>query len=112
LETAYTGMKGAAVETRLKAPEDSVEVYTGFWGCGAFGGNRPLMTLIQLLAARLAGIDKLVFYTGTQSEVITFENGQSILRRLLEKLAPEPSLPKVVEAIMDHHFSWGTSDGS
>jgi hypothetical protein len=112
LETAYTGMKAAQVESRLKMETESVEVHTGFWGCGAFGGNRPLMTLIQLLAAQLAGIDKLVFYTGTQSEVITFENGQSILRRLLEKLALEPSLPRVREAIMDHHFSWGTSDGN
>ena len=30
----------------------AAKVRTGFWGCGAFGGNRTLMTLLQLLADR------------------------------------------------------------
>jgi hypothetical protein len=112
LETAYTGMKAAQLESRLKAPGESVEIHTGFWGCGAFGGNRPLMVLVQLLAARLAGIDRLVFYTGSQSEVVTFENGRSVLRRLLEGLDAEPRLQDVLDAIVGRHFSWGTSDGN
>jgi len=105
-------MKATEAESRLKAPAENVEIHTGFWGCGAFGGDRSLMTLLQLLAARLAGIDRLVFYTGAQSEVIAFEDGRSILRCLLEKLGPEPPLSNVVKDIVDHNFSWGISDGN
>jgi hypothetical protein len=112
LETAYTGMKAARSESELVTAEDCVEIHTGFWGCGAFGGNRPLMALLQLLAARLAGIGKLVFYTAAQSEVIAFENGQSVLRRILEQSGAEPPLQKIVDAIFDRHFSWGVSDGN
>jgi len=112
LETAFTGMRAAVLESsRLSLGVNSV-IHTGFWGCGAFGGNRPLMSLLQLLAARLAGIDQLVFHTGTQSEIIPFENGQSILRRILEKMGVEPSLRDVLNAIVDQRFSWGTSDGN
>ncbi|MEX1263094.1 MAG: hypothetical protein WEE66_04010 [Actinomycetota bacterium] len=31
----------------------------GFWGCGAFGGDRLLMTTLQSLAAEMAGIHRL-----------------------------------------------------
>ena len=30
-------------------------IVTGFWGCGSFGGDRDLKTLIQILAASMAG---------------------------------------------------------
>jgi hypothetical protein len=112
LETAFTGMRAAVLESSRISPGSDVVIHTGFWGCGAFGGNRSLMVLLQLLAARLAGIDKLVFYTGTQSEVIPFENGRSILRRILDKAGAEPSLADVLAAIHDQHFAWGTSDGN
>jgi len=32
-------------------------IHTGFWGCGAFGGNRRLMTILQSLAGDLAGVE-------------------------------------------------------
>ena len=112
LETAYTGMRAAALESSRISPGGKVVVHTGFWGCGAFGGDRSLMVLLQLLAARLAGIDKLVFYTGSQSQVIPFENGRSILRRILGKAGAEPPLSDVLAAIHGQHFVWGASDGN
>lgn len=112
LETAFTGMRAAVVESSRISLGREVVIHTGFWGCGAFGGNRPLMALLQLLAARLARIDTLVFYTGAQSEVIPFENGQSILRRLLEKAGAKAPLAHVLGALVDHRFAWGTSDGN
>jgi hypothetical protein len=30
-------------------------IHTGNWGCGAFGGSKPLMALLQCLAAQSAG---------------------------------------------------------
>ncbi|WP_157447405.1 hypothetical protein [Chthoniobacter flavus] len=112
LETAFTGMRAAVLESSHISPGAKVTIHTGFWGCGAFGGNRPLMALLQLLAARLARVDKLVFYTGAQSEVIPFENGQAILRRILEKTGAEPSLLNILNVIVDQRFVWGTSDGN
>ena len=112
LETAFTGMRAAALESSRISVGGKVVIHTGFWGCGAFGGNRPLMALLQLLAARLAGIDELVFYTGKQSEIIPFETGQSILRRIMEKAGAEPSLSDVSRAVLDQHFAWGISDGN
>ena len=32
-------------------------------GTGAFGGDKTLMALLQMAAARLANIDKLVYHT-------------------------------------------------
>jgi hypothetical protein len=112
LETAFTGMRAAVLESLRLSPEAKVVVHTGFWGCGAFGGNRSLMGLLQLLAARLASVDRLVFYTGSQSEVVAFENGQSILRRILEKAGAEPSSAEVLRVIVDQRFAWGVSDGN
>ena len=57
--TAFTGFAAAVHESRRAA---SVEICTGFWGCGAFGGNRELMTALQLFAARLAGVARVTFY--------------------------------------------------
>jgi Poly (ADP-ribose) glycohydrolase (PARG) len=46
----------------------SVAVHTGYWGCGAFGGNRVLMALLQVLAAGSAGLDQLVFHVGDPAD--------------------------------------------
>ncbi|CAP34408.1 LOW QUALITY PROTEIN: Protein CBR-PME-3, partial [Caenorhabditis briggsae] len=32
-----------------------IPIVTGFWGCGAFNGHKPLKFLIQLMAASIAG---------------------------------------------------------
>ena len=39
-------------------------VATGNWGCGAFGGDPQLKTLIQLMAAAEAGRDVAYFTFG------------------------------------------------
>ena len=51
--------------TRLAGSPARVVVHTGYWGCGAFGGNRVLMAMLQVLAARMAGLERLVFHTGS-----------------------------------------------
>jgi len=37
-------------------------VATGHWGCGAFGGDMEVKCLVQILAASMAGVDKLEFF--------------------------------------------------
>ncbi len=109
LETAYTAMAAAATEARrIGAP---AEIHTGFWGCGAFGGNRPLMALLQVLAAQLAGIDRLVFYTGSQAEAPAFDEGRSLLARVLGRHS-SAAIAGIVDAITAHGFTWRVSDGN
>ena len=38
-------------------------IESGFWGCGAFGGDPEIKTLIQLMAASQAGTKQLIFRT-------------------------------------------------
>jgi Poly (ADP-ribose) glycohydrolase (PARG) len=52
LATAFTGFAAAVRESRREGgSEPAVVVHTGFWGCGAYGGNRVVMALLQILAA-------------------------------------------------------------
>src|SRR4029079_18901111 len=65
IETAVTGF----VAARLETPGGEPTIHTGYWGCGVYGGNRTLMTQLQVVAARIAGIPRVVFHAGQAPEV-------------------------------------------
>lgn len=109
LVTAYTGFAAAAIESRALWPGTPVEVRTGFWGCGAFGGNRHVMTLLQLLAAQLAGIDRVRFYVFDDAGLAAFRTGAA---RLAEVVAPATPLATVIDRVEALRFPWGYSDGN
>jgi hypothetical protein len=104
LTTAYTGFAAAIAESH-GAP---VTIHTGFWGCGAFGGNRTLMSLLQLLAARLAGVDRLVFHAA--EGLGDFEDGAAELDDVLGE--PGEPLAALLERIDDLDYEWGVSNGT
>jgi len=117
LRTAFTAFRAAMLESQEEATEvgglpPAVVIHTGFWGCGAYGGNRILMALLQLLAARVAGVDRVVFHTvhGDGSETFT----RAV--RTLEAVAPSGeatfSLPVVVARVQELGLRWGTGDGN
>jgi len=108
LVTAYTGFAAARSESRARWPGTPVEIRTGFWGCGAFGGNRRAMTVLQLLAARLAGIDRVRFYTFDDRGRADFEASAADLARVVgaERVA------ELVDRIDDLDYAWGESDGN
>lgn len=64
LVTAFTGYRAAVLESEGLGAGRPVVVHSGFWGCGAFGGNRVLMSALQVAAADLAGLDRLVLHFG------------------------------------------------
>jgi hypothetical protein len=108
LTTAYSGFAAASAESsRIAAPNSPVVIHTGFWGCGAYGGNRVLMTLLQMIAARLAGINSLVFHYGTSA--VEAQRASAMLTDLLSRSKTVSELIGHVESL---RLEWGTSDGN
>lgn len=44
-----------SAKTSMDKADEKTSVASGNWGCGAFGGNKELKTLIQWLASSMAG---------------------------------------------------------
>lgn len=89
-------------------------IVTGLWGCGAFGGNREIKSLIQWCAASMAGVPLHFFCAGPDqldfaarlTEVV--ENGTASAWRVkdvlgsLRKLTPhDPSAGDAFSYIME-----------
>jgi hypothetical protein len=112
LTTAFTGFRAAAlVSARHHGEPCPVLVHTGFWGCGAFGGHRTLMAMLQILAAEMAGVERLFFHTGGP-------RGADDLRTAIEKIdghfatAPVMDTRHLIEQVAALGFAWGVSDGN
>lgn len=109
LNTAYTGYAAAKRESiQIGSPTSRVIVHTGFWGCGAFGGNRILMTILQSLAADLAEI-YLVFWSFDDHGLRIVENARTVYSRLV---ASSNSTREILAKIEKMGFEWGESDGN
>jgi len=110
LVTAYTGFAAAVAESALVSPGARVVVHTGYWGCGVFGGNRIVMAMLQMLAAGMAGVDRLVFHTVSKEGNGSFDEAMRILR---EELAAEGEVgsQQLLDRIEAMGFQWGMSDG-
>ena len=110
LVTAYTGFRAAVAESRAThGAETRVPVHTGYWGCGAFGGNRVLMAMLQVLAARMAGVEVLAFHTGAGGGGDALADA---LDRLSELLGAVSATSELLARIESQGFRWGVSDGN
>jgi len=112
LTTAFTGFRAAALESvRHHGERRPVLVHTGFWGCGAFGGNRVLMAALQILAAEAAGVERLVYHTGGRGgeddlkAAIDLVNGKLATWRAIETRS-------LIGQIAGLGLTWGVSDGN
>lgn len=101
LVTAYTGFAAAVAESARLWPGMAVEVRTGFWGCGAFGGNRHVMTILQLAAARLAGVARVRFYAFDEPGMRIFDEARAVI------VGDDP-----IAAVLERGYRWGVSDGN
>ncbi len=110
LTTAIAGFDAAREATRrYRSVGTKVVVHTGHWGCGAYGGNRVLMGLCQLVAAQFTGIDALVFHAGADGGPC----GESL--RLFDDVCPdrtEVNLSDLIATVESRHFRWGVGDGN
>jgi hypothetical protein len=112
LATAYSGFRAAVTGSR-RTTGSSVGfiVHSGFWGCGAFGGNRVMMTLLQALAAEMAGVDRLVLHIGDSSGRAPVGQAWALLRDVLAE--PEQvGTAELVGRIESLGLGWGQSDGN
>jgi hypothetical protein len=113
LNTAFTGFAAARLESCQDAAHPpEVVVHTGFWGCGAYGGSRILMALLQVLAARMARLDRLVFHTGDAVGSQAFVHASRTLQEVVEP-GPQPrKVSDIVRQLESMGFRWGVSDGN
>jgi hypothetical protein len=113
LGTALTGFAAARRESGRDRPQPpAVVVHTGFWGCGAYGGDRTLMALLQLLAGRLAGLSRVVFHTGDAAGSRAFAEASRALEQEVGS-APRPGgVSALVARIESMGFRWGVGDGN
>ncbi len=103
LDTAYTGFAAASGSSNGR-----VVVHSGFWGCGAYGGDRVLMPLLQMVAAQLAGVD-LVLYGVTPAGRPDFERARDVLAEIV----PEPTpVDTLLQHVLRRGFEWGVSNGT
>jgi hypothetical protein len=109
LASAVTGFS-AAVEVAKSINKDvKVSIHTGYWGCGAYGGNRELMALLQIIAGFISGVDILHFHTGDDS------SGYFDALDTLDLILPEwESVPtkQLLNVILMFEYEWGRSDGN
>ena len=110
LSTALTGFSAAIFESKDQvSPNVQTAVHTGFWGCGAYGGNRQLMAFLQMVAACETEVNTLVFHSGPDS------TGYDKALESLEELLPagqEVSLYELIGQIESMELEWGVSDGT
>ena len=109
LNTAYTGFSCARRESEKLVPENpKTLIHTGFWGCGAFGGNRILMTILQCIAADLAKVD-LEFWAVNDSGVKVAEEAYNLYKSIGHA---EENVYSILEKLEAKKFQWGESDGN
>jgi hypothetical protein len=106
--TAHTAFAAAVAES-AGCP---VIVHTGFWGCGAFGGNRRLMTALQALAARSAGVARLVVHAGDVAGAEEAQRGLDLADAVAYRCGSPCSPGDVSNRLATLEFRWGVSDGN
>lgn len=112
LATAYTGFRAAVLESaRARGGPCRVAVHSGFWGCGAFGGNRVLMLALQTIAAGMAGLDRLVLHTVSPDGNKPLADALHFVTQDLAH-AGGWTPADLVARIAAAGFEWGVSDGN
>lgn len=112
LVTAYTAFRAGCLEAdRASTLTPAVAVHTGFWGCGAYGGNRVIMAMLQIVAAGMAGVDRLVFHTVDEERMSVLNRATRVLRSDFSGLG-EMETREVCECIYGMGFEWGMSNGT
>jgi hypothetical protein len=110
LRTAHAGFTAARDESLATLGTTEFCIHTGFWGCGAYGGNRVLMSLLQMIAADMAGESQIIFHVGDKTGDAPFDEALTAYRLFRNNLTI--TTDGMIKALAERHFSWGESDGN
>ena len=114
LRTAHSGFRAAVLESKRVSASgvgSTVVVHTGWWGCGAFGGNRVLMAALQLIAAETAGVDQLAFHSARPPDQASLNEAVRVLRDFAGS-SREISTAALIEHLTARRFPWGVGNGT
>jgi hypothetical protein len=99
LHTALASFIAARTETiqeqrdsaggQKDAKRPAVIIHTGNWGCGAFGGDRQLMCILQVLAARIADVQEVRYHVLTEENAKECEKAMEVVKEILDQLQKE-----------------------
>ena len=92
---------GAATKTANFEKYKKTIIHTGNWGCGAFGNNKELIYLSQIIAASLVGVDTLIFH-GADSDIL--EEAKNKFHIFQEK--------NLILFLENQNYRWENSDGN
>jgi len=113
--TAFTAFSAARIESQLSVNEEKegsnkckVVIHTGNWGTGAFGGNKTLMSAIQIIAARFAGVDKLIYHSFNDEGTRGYHQGM----KLYQKDLKDKNIVEILDHLESLQLKWGVSDGN
>jgi hypothetical protein len=135
LATAYSGFLAAKFEslvekgflernhkenqehTKINVKEDSVQkprviIHTGNWGCGAYGGNISIMSCLQIAAAHLAGIDKIIYHAMGDDNEAEFNIGLQVYNKLIRDAKGDVNVNDFIKDVESKGFQWGFSNGT
>jgi hypothetical protein len=127
LTTCYTGFKAAQIlANKTQSMNTSVSninqrrssrsntnnfrtiINTGWWGCGAYGNNRQMMLITQILAAHWAQIDEIIFHTQTNEHQNDIDQAEKFIKKLLS----EKRVEEVIEEIVKLNLEWEKSNNT
>lgn len=112
-QAAYTGFRALVLDSddnknnnKMGSGNRIVVLNTGHWGCGAFGGNKGLMAIIQILAAGSAGIDHVCFWYGyTKSDQTAIGHAMEVV-----KLLNGQPIGDVFDLLTNAKYQWGVAN--
>ncbi|KAL4492949.1 hypothetical protein ABPG72_020728 [Tetrahymena utriculariae] len=117
-QTAYLAFRQAKIfsQKETKNPNVEVTINTGNWGCGAFGNNMVLIGIVQHLAAYLANVSEIVYYTFNNEGTEAYLQAMKYYKQILQERYQEQSTDKIVDEwvrkIEMYKLKWGVSDGN
>lgn len=112
LVTAFTGFRAAVLESTGRAAGMApVVIHSGFWGCGASGGHRVLMATLQILAAAMAGIHRLLFHAFDAAGTRALQEARTLIQ---DELGGDRAIATadLIARLHEKGFEWGVSDGN
>ena len=83
-------------------------IHTGWWGCGAYGNNRQLMLVIQILAARWAQVDTIIFHTQNNH----YQKDIDEARKIADKFLGSKDANAVIDDLVRSNFQWEKSNNT